>query len=796
MDSLLLRQPDQLIPDYDTAYHIVDQAVKSHHDQWQLFRAIQEHIEGKKPISPEKLKQRGLSWASNFNFGKARSQIEKSVIERVKKIADALMLNMPEFRAFKDEDLRDEVLRLLKDPNDRGRLSSIVGYCFFEALEEEGYLYDFLNSAEYNAYTFGFSPVEWRDENWSPTATPVTRIAFRPGSRPNDVDCWVVFRSEKALDLYQTFTRIYNKEKIYDQEMQDYLDGRIVESPKKINIYWNSKRLGEVLCKLLKIQKQKGVPYETWGDVAPDYNDRPGYIVAQTADLNLAAIYQRELDGSITEIYIPWGYQWANPKGDNDLGNVADDGGYILYRRNYKNKEWTEFLRIIKDSGFTETGDIHAYRGAGKIAVENSIRYNRLRNSLTDKSQLVGIPVFEQPATQSKEKFKLTMSQGFAMIPSGYTQLEKQPNFDINSHMRLISHEDSEFNDIASHYREDATGKLSSRPTKDEVQLAQMETQRLRSSKDKIALRGYAEVFFNIIQKIPKPLNKNDFGYRARQKFFKLLRENLPELKSDDDVLKILSAIDGLQVDLINTDLPSLQMALQMAETPFGRNRLRRMILISKGFSVREVNLTVPIITDKYRSFDDRRVALIEQDMFWTSGEVVFSETDDHIVHLQEHDKKIKAIFEQLRANQLDVVVAYDYLVRLYSHSLLHIEALGNDPVLKGTAEQYLDVFKGHKQVIGQVAYTRNKVIKDRQEAAQMENPGISPKDAHDIRLKDEQAKAQEQRNQFKTVVRAQEREKEMENKHQQRLREIELDHQADMAEIQAKSRVQSNNPQ
>lgn len=769
------------IPDQATAYHYATQAVESHDRQWELFRAIREHIEGKKPIDPSKLEKRGLSWASNFNFGKARSQIEKNTIERVKKISDALMLGMPELCSKGLMDSNPELYQMLEDPANRLLVSSIVGYCFFEAIEEEGNLYSLLNDAEYNSYTYGFAPVEWRDKGWTPTVIPVTRIAFPPGAEAEDLDMWIVFRSEKAEYLYRTLDRITAKREKNDKAAQEYLDGLSTNKPPKINIYWNEEKLKKILVSLLGIKDQNNKPFEEWGDVAPLYESRRGYVVSQTADLNIAAIYVKELDGSITEIFIPWSPKTENQQKDANVGNKVDDGRYILYRRNHSDKTTDDLIQIIVDSGLTETGEIHSFRGAGKIATENSIRYNRLRNGLTDKSTLVGMPVFEQPSTQTKNKFKITMSQGFAMVPAGYNMLEKQPSFDINSHLQIIGHENREFNDVASHFQENATGKLSSRPTSDEIQLARQEVMRIRSAKDKVSLRGYANVFYNIFKKMQITLSEKDKGYAAQKKFFRLVRESLSVIKDDSDITTLIKHSYGLNIDLINTEISALQMALQLSETPFARNRIRRMMLISQGFSIREVNNYVPINMDKYHAFNDDRVALIEQDIFWNSNEVVISDSDDHMVHLRHHNDKINQIFERVRQGQLDVIQAYDYTVRLYSHSMEHIGMLGEDPVLSGNAEEYMDQFRQHKQVIGQLAYARNKAIQAQQEAAQYNNPQISPKDAHDMRLKQEQAVAQEQRNQFKAAVRGEQRQQEIENKHQERMREIELKHQADL---------------
>lgn len=763
----LMELPDDSIPNYKIAWHIVDQAVNSHYDQWQLFRAIQDHIEGKKPIDPRKLKQQGLDWSSNFNFGKARASIEKAVAEFVKKISDALMVGFPEFELFDREKHDDEFTRFLEDPNRRGEVATSVGFSFYRALEESGVLYSWINHIEYLAYTFGFAPVIWDSHDWASESVNVTKIAFRPGSKADDLDTWVVFRTEKASDLYNTLVRITNSGK---------------------SKYWKKEGLQEVLAKLLSSRlKMDGGKIECWDDVSPMYDADPAGIINDTEDLNIACIYQKEFNGDISEVYIPWGYDWCNPNNANEvLGGRSDHFPFILYKKRHNGVDVDKFIKVVKDSGFTESGDIHSMRGFGKIATENSIRYNRMRNSMTDKAQLVGSPMFEQPSTQTKEKFKITPSQGFTLLAPGYVPIENQPSFDINSHLLIIGHEENEFSQITSHFKQDATGKLSSRPTEEEVRLAQTESNNIKSAKDRVKFKDYSDLLFHSLKRMgEKRIRHDQKGYKAQQKMFKLMKEHISFVNTEQEARRLISLIDGYSIDMVNTDMSSLQLAMQLSETPFARNRVKRMMMVANGFQIREINLAVPATSDKFRAFDDRRVALIENDMFWNTDQVAFSDTDDHIMHFQLHNEKIKEVFNLLRNNQLDVIASYDYLLKIFAHTMQHIDSLLEDPVLKSTAEDFLDEMREHRQVINQVSFARNKAIQEQEQAAQLENPGISPKDKHDMRLKQAQAEAQEQRNIFKTQQRGELKEMDMANKHEKDLRAQDLEHERELREIE-----------
>lgn len=782
----ILKRVNDSIPTYSVANAIVSEAVKSHDFQWKLFRSIEDHVAGKKPIPREKLVQQGLGWSSNWTYNKARAQIQRNVIDLSKKILNALAVGSPEFKIGTPEDRRDEKKQFLFDENRRGAVSSMLGYCFARALEEDGDLFSWLNKIEYFTYTFGYSPLCWNEKTWVPDVVGVTNIAFPPGTNPRDIDQWVVFRSEKAEDLYNTYTRIKNK-KSKQQEAKD--NG---EEVKPIKYSWNTDALEKVLVKLYSGRKQNKGTYESWGEILPVYQENPAGVIAMTEDLNIAEIYKVEANGDITVAYIPWGHKWCNGQ-RKPVGGKADDTAEILYKKVHKDKERKDLLRIIQDSGFTETGDIHSLRGTGKESVENSIRYNRLRNSINNKSELIGSPMFEQPSTQTGEKMKITHSQGFTLLQPGFLPIENQPSYDIQSSLAIMATENKEFADNNSHFDSNATGKLSSRPTNDEISLARSEQERTQGSKDAVKIRDYSGMFYHIMKMmITSDPAKGSVGRRGRDRFYKLCKQHIHFCETDEDVKSLLKLVDGYSIDLVNMEISSLQMAMQLAETPYGRNRIKRMMLISQGFGIREVNTMVPVITDKFRSFDDTRVALIENDMFLTTDEVVFSETDDHIIHYEQHVSKMDKTFTAIREGNTDIVAAYDFLVRLYAHIFLHIDVIIKDPVLQGTGKDWIEKMRERKKVIDQVSYASSKEVARRQQEAEQNNPGISPKDAHDMRLKGAQAQAQEQRNQFKTKQRGDLKMEDLKMKQALAKQELNQKHEQEMTKIKLEAQRES----
>ena len=105
----------------------------------------------------------------------------------------------------------------------------------------------------------------------------------------------------------------------------------------------------------------------------------------------------------------------------------------------------TKYKASIADSGFSsEDGFIQDLRGICKFSVEDSIRYNRNRNSLGNKLQFIGSPMFENNNSSTSEQFKVTVSQGFVLLPTTHSMVEKQHNFDVSSHIAVLRFEEQE----------------------------------------------------------------------------------------------------------------------------------------------------------------------------------------------------------------------------------------------------------------------------------------------------------------------------------------------------------------
>ena len=767
---------NNFISSYDVAYQIVDQAVDSHTTYWQLIKDYQAHISGKKPIHPDDLKKKGMSWAWNWNYGKARAKISKGVAENISKISEALALGYVTFRNSKKEDEKDELMNFLLDENKRGIVASSIGMALSATLAKESRLSGWLNEVEYPSYAFGYCALVFNDFDWMPDPIHPLNIAFKPNTKPDEIKTWVMFDVIEAEELYDRWITARNELSKYDE------DGE----PKQIaSSGWNLMGLESVLLKAYRGRIGKDGTQkvaEEWQDVIPSYKENPSYVISNTDSVSIAKIYHKELDGTLSEVYIPWDNAWQISQNKQDergrTAPIADDNhtNELLFKKNRGKFNQKKFIKIIRDSGFTsEAGSIQDLRGIAKFAVEDSIRYNRLRNGIGNKMQFVGSPMFEQGAGQV-EKFKVNVSQGFVLLPQGHTLIERQPSFDIGSHINVLRFEEGEYNRDTQQFDASIQGRLTSRPNKGEVQRVTEEVEFTDNAKNNIKLRDYSDSFYSVIKRIPEIKTKEgDPGHEGIKRFYENVKKYLPTLvKSDEDVNNIISAIDSFVIEPIVKNIDSITIAMGMAETPFGRNRLKRMLLIAKGFPIEEVNISVPLITDKYANLSDARVAAIENDMFFTTNEVVIAGTDDHITHIESHLAKCKRVIEAVQRGALSPVDAFKYLENNIIHTQNHNELLGQNMIYAEKAKEYQSAISSVLNAQKQIKSQAEQLM--RQQYEQQNQIQIDPETQSRIASKNAETQASIQRKDWVAERRTEQREKQIEMNYELEQQKIQAD--------------------
>ena len=758
------------VSSYSVAMQIADEAVSSHQEYWDVIAACEDHIDGKKPYDPDELKKKGMAWASNFNYGKARAKIEKNVSESVAKVSAALSLGYCTFKNYDEEYKDDKILSFLNDFEKRGIVAANIGMALASTLSKETRLSGWLNEIEYPSFSFGYCSLVYETFDWMPTPIHPRNIAFKPKTKPDDIKCWVTFKSVDASELYDRWIEAYNETvKVDDSESK----------PKRIaSSGWNLEALEEVLLHAYQ-GKINNSTVTSWDQVIPLYHDDPSAVIMDTQSIMVAKIYYKENNGRLTETYIPYANEWQHGK-HRSTGQTFTCCS-LLFSKDRGVYNQRMFIGLIRDSGYT-SGDnyIQNLRGICKFSVEDSIRYNRGRNNMNNKMTFVGSPMFEQSNTGSGEKFKLTVSQGFLLLPPSHNLLPNQPTFDVSSHINVLGFEEREFNRDTQQYDASIQGRLTSRPNKGEVEQVTAEVKFTDAAKGNVKFKDYSAIFLSILQRLPKvKCNKTDKGYEGKYRFYEILKKALPWLvKTDADVNKVLGVIDSFIFDPVTTNIDTITIALQMAETPYARNRFKRMMLVAKGMPIEEVNIAVPLTADKFANLQDSRVAAFENDMFFTTNEIILAGTDDHVVHIDSHFAKCVKMIDGVKQQAISPMDAFKYLENNLAHTLGHIQLLGQDPMFNKKAQEYSAQFKQLVDAKDEIKGVAEKMLKAQHDQA--EQVQIDPETQNEIASKNAKTQSDIARKDALAASRTEQKNKQIDLDHEAKLEKIRLDAQAE----------------
>ena len=764
--------PDRYINSAGVAHRLVEQAVSSHQKYWKIIRECEEHINGKKPKDPAKLRKAGLAWSSNYNFGKARAKIEQGATESVGEITRSMAMAGVEFRRPKESDGEDSVMLFLHDKIHRDFVGAHVANTFVEMLMGDPRWSMHGTKIEYHSYAYGYCSVVAEGNNdYLGNALHPLAIAFEDRSRIDDIKAWVIFDVIKADKLWRVWNRIRKQKAEMEKEgpndeKQTFKSNWILEGLQ--DLIWRNYQ-GTV-----SDQQGKTRQVENWEEVLSEFVSDPQKAVSNTKNVRIAKIWNRELDGTFTETYVQYsaaageGVSAATPgagaksvtASKRESPAVTD---HLLYQKNWGKMRSSRKVSIIRDSGIAPNGYIHELRGIARFAVEDSTRFNRQKNSLQDKLLFAGSPMISQPNTKSGAKFEIGVHQGFSLLPAGFSFPANQPRADLQQHVLALQLDEQHYQRETLQFDSKVLGKLSSRPTSDEVKSVVSDAARSQDAKHSIKLTDYSTMFLTMMHRVVEMQPKDNTPAKDAQEFFFselrwALRDILQtetETEQDKEIKEIVQSIRKVTIDRVVRDVEAIRLSLQTAESPFEVRRLERMLLLALGHPIREVNKLKPPIFESATAFQDQRTAAMENDMFWRTREIVYQTTDDPIVHLDMHWSKLNRVFERVRSGTLDPMQAYNFGVNCLQHSERHLAKIEANPFFRRFFKRYSDNFKFFLNQLDEISRIAEEMAKRAQEAQANggQAPQIDPEKLAKIQILEMEAVKKQERTDFLTKV-------------------------------------------
>jgi hypothetical protein len=214
------------------------------------------------------------------------------------------------------------------------------------------------------------------------------------------------------------------------------------------------------------------------------------------------------------------------------------------------------------------------------------------------------------------------------------------------------------------------------------------------------------------------------------------------------------------------------------------------MLMLVNGAPIEEVDIAVPLITDKTFNFQEDRIARFENNDLVNTSDVLLSGTDDHIIHLNVHLSKAMRLVEAYQQKQVQVDYAFKYLTNLLAHALGHQDLLMRDPALNIKAQEFHPIIIELQKAKNQMQLAFQAQMEE--QMRQAERVQLDPKTQADIERKNIESAEKQRRADENTVNRAQNNAAQIELSHQQNMKKIENEHIENLTEIQLKTQTET----
>lgn len=751
----------------------VDDALLAHQSLYKIYDKHEKYFNGEASMSVEARKKLGLGWMECWNYGKAMNKIRQIVVSNQRIMRESLFLSQPSFRTATKSDEKNKKMFFLTDKRLLSQVGEHVSHALACALEADSRTNQFFMDVEYPALTFGYSAILKRENDWMPEVLHPRHIAFPKNTSPNDIRRWVTFSEIRAEDLYNIWTIKRKESAVLDEDQETGKNLHIADS-------YVLEGLEQTLWAAFQDKYQAGKTangsgYKEWQDVVNDFSNRCQYIIQNTLDVQIAKLVNREIDGSLSEVWIPF----------NRDGSNISYGDNLLFKKNHGKLNQNEAIVLVKDSGFTDNGYIAKLRGISKMAVEDGLRYDKARNMVTNKANMIGMPYVQTQGINQNVANSIEVTQGFGVLKSGTQFVENQPNFDLSSHLNLLQYQENEYRQFSKDFDPSIEGKLSNRPTKGEVSAISGEAAGMEQAKASVKLSDYSKVVkMMLIGMCEAVTEEGTVEYDSQEIFFAKLISKLKAfgIETKADCIKVIKAIDFMPIDYYGMTLDTLRTMLTMAETPQSRNRIYRMMLLRMGVPRNEIDLHAPYEESGYRSIEDEALVAIENNMFLTTTNVIYSDSHDPISHLDGHYKQVDEIFNGVGEGALDTTQAYKWSANVLEHCKLHLQFLKDHPFYNNRFSSYKATYDNLVENLIKLKIMAEQEqqaqIKVQQQAQEQQQQGVDPVQAAKIRDLEMKAESKARREQFLTGVRMKTRQEQQAFNNALRLRKQDFDEQ------------------
>lgn len=743
--------PDRRIADAPRAQMVCDSAYLAYAKYHYSIFNMMEQFDGLLPHDPSYLEETGLSWISNVPYRKGYSQIEQATTTRLNMLKAAIYFSQICFRPFEKADEEKPQYFFLTNPVIKQNLESRLAKIFIDTLDRDPcFLTDFLLKIAYNQVAWGLAISELDDFSVFPGVPEMLNVYFERANKKENIKFYIRVFWQRADDLYE----LYRREEARGWDKSYYIKEGLEEA-----LQWA----------LWRVTSQT---YQSWELITRTYDVRQltQYYGQCQDQITWAWIWNEEIKGGVTKTLFRWNRGLVNHAEYNDLARIRNiwgndimpNGQHLSYQYHDKNLKIQDIWRIYPNTGITNTNIAQDLRGLGGYAYELDISNNIKRNAIND-ALVTRLPLWLQAqfGQQTDQINQINIIAGIGVLPASMSpQKEIASEGVLRAAMETLQFEMMEYRQDTSQYDPQIAGKLTDRATSNQVQAISGEVQRQRSDYAAVPLDSLRGELLAILHRLKKSYGEDDAGFDPQTYFEGRVRNDLwpltgqeelddPEFTFQEFFNAIIDAVDYVSLDYTTNDIVSLQSLIQSAQTPEGKLHFIRKLAMAQGASYSEIERFWPYSDSTDLNVNDSALALIENFMFWDTGEVAYNALQNPGTHLETHFAKASQVLATLKEGR-DPMTVWNWLANMLPHAQKHLEQLSTDPYQVQLFEQMQATFKQLIQItdgVGKFAKEQAAEVA-RQQGEQQAQQGsqIPPEVAAKIQILQIQTQEKKQR--------------------------------------------------
>lgn len=668
------------------ARSLITSAEDAHREYHQLIRIQQEHLDGKPPFDPSKLKSQNLAWMHNRSYGKATAKSEKLVADKTFSVIGGFSFGYPIFEIY-DEKKHAKDAPWLRDDVTKDFYADAIRLAYAATLEKESRVYDMISRVSYYSTNWGVGFVTRDNDDWLGYGQKLTDVFFPRATEFDNIDCFITFGEQEIRWFFDKYEKLGKNSPWNKEALEDLFIWSMGPD-------WNNQNKGRTRS-------------EKWKLILSSWEENSFTFSRNDYQIRFSKIWTEEFKGGVTETYV----FYTGVDGES----ISSE---ILFQTHYKKRCIFDFIEKFRDNPITSTGVVQNMRGIARFSVPDSHHFNVKRNAIEDKLMIAGNIQFEQTARNQGEKFDLQVTSVATILPVGYKVAEQQKDPRLQDHIQALTLDEVNYQRETGHYDPSLTGRLGDRATTKEVERQSLEVSRQQNAKDVVLREDWGRYHANCLRRLANDsYSEGDTGYKGQKCFIHELARAAKV--SEEEAKEIAKRVEDFDMAPILGDQMGMKESIQLTPDPYKKNELTRQLLYMMGHSRARIEFLRPRQSRFEIVSGEAQLADLQNAMLWNQTIPLFNPDNDPKTALDVHFKRFDEAI-QMASRGADPVKTLNYLRAGLEFTKNHLARMVEDPFYgEEAAKPYLSKYQGYGRILVQLEQIAQRQALEMQKQAQ-----------------------------------------------------------------------------